>query len=126
MSNTEAEWAPENKGGQIPAGARFPRAGDIYEALEDISVCYRLVWAPPGGGGQGVLKKGEKVVVEPPTDPRPVGVNALAVDYSAVADRMLPASDRNDPKYGGYYFWFKTAELNEKFRLVHEGSAPKD
>ncbi len=122
MASPELDWAREYEREQIPAGMRFPRKGDVYEALEDMAVHYMTAWAAPvTGGGDGVLKKGERVVVDQPvTDSRPIGTYAKAVDYAALEERMVPASDRNAPKYGGFYFYFNTTELNQKFRLVHE------
>jgi hypothetical protein len=122
MASPELDWAREYEREQIPAGMRFPRKGDVYEALEDMTVLYRTAWAAPfTGGGDGLLKRGETVVVDhAPTELKPIGVYARAVDYAAVEERTVPASDRNSPGYGGFYFFFKTVELNQKFRLVHE------
>lgn len=36
---------------------------------------------------------------------------------------MVPESDRDNPKYAGFYFFFKTVNLNEKFKLVETGYA---
>ncbi len=122
VGSPELDWAREYEREQIPAGTRFPRKGDMYEALEDMTVHYMTAWAAPvTGGGDGLLKKGERVVVDQaPSDPKPIGVYAKAVDYAVLEQRMVPASDRKSPRYGGFYFSFKTVELNRKFRLVHE------
>lgn len=122
VGSPEADWAREYEREQIPIGMRFPRKGDIYEALQDMTVHYMTAWAAPVTGGRdGVLKQGERVLVDQPaTDPKPIGTYAKAVDYAALEERMVPASDRNAPRYGGFYFYFKTVELNQKFRLVHE------
>jgi hypothetical protein len=39
---------------------------------------------------------------------------------------MVTREDRNDPKYGGFYFFFKTVELNENFKLVETGYTGAD
>jgi hypothetical protein len=79
-------------------------------------------WAAPvTGGGEGVLMKGDRVVVDTePVEPQAISTYASAVDYAAVEQRIVPAADRSAPKYGGFYFSFKTVDLNRKFRLIHE------
>ena len=122
MDSPELDWARDYERDQIPADFRFPRRGDIYEALEDMPVHYKTAWtAPLTGGGYGLLKKGERVVVDhAPTDPKPIAVYAKAVDYANLEQRMVSASDRKSPTYGGFYFSFRTVELNLEFRLVHK------
>jgi hypothetical protein len=122
VGSPEVDWARDYERSQIPAGMRFPRKGDVYEALEDMSVHYTTSWAAPfTGGGEGVLRKGDRVMVDTePVDDRAISTYAVAVDYDAVEERIVPASDRSAPKYSGFYFSFKTVDLNRRFRLVHE------
>jgi hypothetical protein len=79
-------------------------------------------WAAPRtGGGEGVLRKGDRVFVySDPIDPKPIGVYASAVAYDSLEERIVPASQRGAPNYRGFCFSFKTVELNRKFKLVHE------
>jgi hypothetical protein len=123
VDSPETEWALEYERSQIPAGMRFPRKGDVYEALDDMSVQFLTSWAAPfTGSGEGQLRKGERVVVDTdPSDSRAIGTYASAVDYDVLEERMVPASDRNAPKYSGFYFSLTTVDLNLKFRLVHPG-----
>lgn len=122
VGSPEVDWARDYERNQIPAGMRFPRKGDIYEALEEMQVHYMTSWAAPfTGGGEGMLRKGDRVVVDTePVDARAISTYASAVDYDTVEERIVPASDRSAPKYSGFYFSFKTVDLNRKFRLVHE------
>ena len=122
VGRPEIDWARDYERDQIPADMCFPRKGDIYEALDDLPTHYMTAWAAPfTGSGEGLLKKGDKVVVDhDPMDPKPIGVYAKAVDYDFLEQRMVPASDRTAPRYGGFYFSFKTVDLNRKFRLVHQ------
>jgi hypothetical protein len=122
VGSPELDWARDYERSQIPAGMRFPRKGDIYEALEDMDVHYMTSWAAPvTGGGEGKLKKGDRVRVDhEPVDDRAISIYATGVDYAALEERIVPSSDRSAPKYSGFYFSFKTVDLNRKFRLVHE------
>jgi len=119
----EIAWALEYERSLIPADMRFPRKGDVYETLEDMTVDYMTSWLGPStGGGTAILKAGERVLVVQvgPDDAQPIGVYAKAVDYGQLEQRMVPASDRENPKYDGFYFFFKTLDLNRNFRLVQE------
>jgi hypothetical protein len=122
VGSPELDWAREYVRSQIPADMRFPRKGDIYEVLNDMTVHYLTAWtAPVTGGGEGLLKKGDQITVDfDPTHPKPIGVSAKAVDYAGLEERMVPVAERKAPKYGGFYFFFSTIELNQKFKLVRE------
>ncbi len=54
---------------------RFPRNGEVYEAIEDTPVRFLTHWrAPFTDGGEGVLPQGTRVrVVVFETDPEPIG-----------------------------------------------------
>jgi hypothetical protein len=120
IGQPELEWARDYERSLIPVETRFPKKGDVYEALGDMTVKFMTAWAAPcTGGGEGILKKGERVFIDSdPIEPCPIGSYALAVDYAALEERIVPASDRNAPRYGGFYFSFKTVELVQKFKLV--------
>ena len=122
MGSPEVDWALAYERSQIPMNMRFPRKGDVYEVLTDMSVDYMTSWAAPfSGGGAGILKRGDRVIVDrEPVDPKAISVSAIAVDYKEVELRMVPSSDRTSPKYIGFYFSFNTVDLNRKFLLVHE------
>lgn len=120
LANPELQWARDYARSLIPEGMRFPRAGDVYAAREDMEVEYLTAWAAPyTGGGKGWLKRGEQVVVKTtPGEERPLGAYAEAEDYATLEARMVPAAERSAGKYGGFYFWFRTEELNTRFELV--------
>jgi hypothetical protein len=107
----------------LPAGTRFPKKGDTYEATEDLQVSYLISWSAPfTGGGVGTIKKGERVIVEHDMIlPRPMTVYAKPIDY-ATEERMVPESDRANIKYAGFYLCLRTADLARNSRLVHEES----
>jgi hypothetical protein len=122
VGSPEVDWARDYERKQIPFGVRFPRKGDVYEAKTDTNVHYLTAWAVPyTGGGQGILKAGDRVVVhQDPVYPEPISVYAKALDYARVEDRMVPRDIRSDKKYSGFYLSLKTTELNNLFKLVHE------
>jgi hypothetical protein len=79
-------------------------------------------WAAPfTGGGDGSLVGGDRVVIDTePHDPRAISIYAVAVDYDTVERRIVPESERSDPRYSGFYFSLKTVDLNRRFKLVQE------
>jgi hypothetical protein len=121
IGNPELHWAREYTRSQIPTTMRFPKKGDIYEVLEDMTVTYSVAYnAPFTGSGSGLLKKGDRLIVnhEPP-DSKPIGVSLNGVNHKDLEARMVPRSIRREPRYGGIYFYFDTVELNNKFKLTH-------
>lgn len=126
VGSPEIDWAREYERSLIPPAMRFPKKGDVYEAQSDMTVHYMTSWAAPfTGGGEGLLRKGDQVLVDSElSDSYAVGTYAVAVDYEALEKRFVPAADRSEPKYGGFYFFFKTVDLNQKFKLVQEESSP--
>jgi hypothetical protein len=128
VGSPEVEWARDFERSLLPAGTRFPKKGDVYEANENLQVSYLTSWqAPFTGGGTGTLMKGERVIVDHDMFlPRPVAFYAKPIDYATVEERMVPESDRSNTKYNGLYLCLKTADLSRNFRLVHEEPTPAE
>jgi Zn-dependent protease with chaperone function len=58
VASPEVEWARDFERGFIPAGTRFPKLADVYEATRDVEVRYLTSWSAPfTGGGSGTLEK---------------------------------------------------------------------
>ena len=111
----------------IPAGTRFPKKGDVYEAARDVEVSYVTSWSAPfTGGGSGTLKKGERVIINYEPLSRSIAANANAINYTHVEKEMVPESDRTSKKYSGFYLVLKTLELSRDFKLVHEEPTPAE
>lgn len=123
VGNPELEWAREYERSLIPAGTRFPKKGDVYESKIDQAVDYMTAWSAPfTGGGEATLFKGERIWIDnDPNGERPLGTYALPIEYGKLEKRMVPPEDREQPKYGGFYFYFKTVDLNGNFTLVQTG-----
>jgi hypothetical protein len=114
----ELEWAREYERRQLKAWARFPRHGEMYESLRDITVNFLTHWSAPfTGGGSGLLPAGTRVRVEVHFTDEPVAVAGRVLD-SQVEAILVPAEDRNAPKYGGYSLSLSTEQLNRDFRLL--------
>jgi hypothetical protein len=105
----------------LPADIRYPRKGDIYEAVTDFEVTYLTAWAAPyTGDGRGSLKAGDRLCIEhEPSNPKPISVYATAVNYEDLEKRLVPPDVRKNEQYCGYYFSLKIADLHSLFKLVH-------
>jgi hypothetical protein len=123
IGNPEAEWAKEYESARIPEGTRFPIKGDLYASTCDQMVQYMTAWAAPfTGAGEALLLKGDRIWIEnEPRDAKPIGTYALPVDYKKLEARMVPQADRSSSKYGGFYFYFKTVDLEKNFTLLQTG-----
>jgi len=123
VGQPEIEWAREYEKRIIPEGTRFPKKGDVYESKTDKTVHYMTAWSAPfTGGGEATLLKGERIWIDnDPNEERPIGTYALPIEYDELEKRMVPLADRQAPKYGGFYFHFKTVDLNTNFTLVQIG-----
>lgn len=119
----ELDWAKEYERSLIPEGYRFPQKGEMYEALKDMTVDYITEWAAPySGGGEANLITGEQIWIDKEIkDPKPVGAYAIPVKYRQLEQRIVPKEERENPKYGSFYFYLTTIELNENFKLVRSG-----
>jgi hypothetical protein len=86
-------------------------------------VQYMTAWAAPyTGSGEALLLKGERIWIETqPVDIKPIGSYALPVDYKKLEARMVPQAERSSFKYGGFYFYFKTVDLEKNFTLLQTG-----
>lgn len=127
VGHPEIEWAKEYERGLLPSDIRFPQKGDVYESKRDQTVHYMTAWSAPfTGGGEATLFKGECVWVEKdPMEDQPLGTYALPVDYETLEKRMVPKEELEDPRFGGFYFHFKTVDLNTNFILVETGYSGK-
>jgi hypothetical protein len=63
VGSPEVDWARDYERSLIPSGTRFPKKGDVYEAIRDVEVSFMTSWlAPLTGGGTGTLIKGQRVI----------------------------------------------------------------
>jgi hypothetical protein len=119
----EFEWAREYEQSLIPVDVRYPKKGDIYEALEDQTVGYLTSYkAPYTGGGDGTLLKCEQIWIwTAPAGEKPLAGSALPIEYEKMEERIIPKEERENLKYTGFQFVIPTVVLNSKFKLVGTG-----
>lgn len=125
VSGEELERALENERRQLPKGLRFPKEGEIYEAVADFKVSYMTAYlAPYTLGGESTLPKGERVrISKGVVRERPIGVYCDPLRYDELHHLIVSESERANPLYDGYYFFILTVDLNNHFRLVEDHSA---
>jgi hypothetical protein len=116
----ETEWARAYERSLLRPWARFPRDGEVYEALEDTPVRFLTHWhAPFTGGGSGTLPKGTRVRVKVSDWIRePISVYADPLDSPRIERLLVSEADRKSGKYGGFSLSISTADLNRLFRLL--------
>jgi len=122
VGSPEVDWARDYERSLLPSNTRFPKEGDVYESISDMEVDYMTAWrAPFTRGGKAMIRKGERFWIDSaPNSQCPISVYAMAIRYDALEIEAIPASDRENPKYNGYYFSIKTADLISRYRLVDE------
>lgn len=115
----EMEWATQYEQGLLPPDIRFPKVGEIYEALQATDVQFEIYFAAPvTNSGNGRLFKGERVKIKyiMPQD-RPIRALADPVRHREIEKRFLSEEQRKPP-YSHFYIVCTTVELNAGFRRV--------
>jgi len=121
ISDDELEWAKNYELSLLPKAMRFPRKGDVYECLEERDIEYLTIWENDEiDGGDTQLQKGDRLLIgEAPEEQQPLGVYLEAFDYDGLEKRMIPAKERKDPTYGGFFFFIDSLDLYQNFKLIN-------
>jgi hypothetical protein len=116
----EFEWARSYEKAELRKWARFPKAGDRYEAISDTQVDYLISWrAPLTSGGSGVLPQGTVIqVADTILESDPISIYAEALEKEKIEAILVPRQDVRSSKYIGYYLAVYTADLNNHYRLL--------
>ncbi|EEF58926.1 hypothetical protein [Pedosphaera parvula] len=127
ISGEEVELAKAYQRRRMASDIRFPKAGEIYEAIGDFEVHYMTAHcAPFTGGGRSILPKGERVRVCEPSNPEPLCVYCDPLSYEALHERIVSAEERAHERYEGYYFNIDTVDLNRFFRFVESSKTDEE
>src|ERR1035437_5950793 len=107
----------------LPRGLRYPKKGEVWEAIEDFKISYMTAHhAAYKGGGDAVLPRGERVTCKSEFEPPFEGAYFRAVRYDALQDQIVPQSEQENPYYDGYYFSIDTVDLNHHFKQIGRAS----
>jgi hypothetical protein len=125
VSADEFAWARAYERAKLRSWARFPRDGEIYEALCDMPVSYITHWRGPfTGGDTGTLRAGTRVVVHVGLDePEPVHVHARPLDAARIEEELVSETDRRQPNYAGFSLTLSVEDLNKRFRRLAREAA---
>jgi hypothetical protein len=95
------------------------RKGERYQSKAPLEVIAMTAWtAPCTGGEDGVLPAGEEFVVS--NDP-PEGATAVYCDpvrYDELHAHFVPAKDRSNKRYSGYYLCIDLGLIAERCERV--------
>lgn len=119
IGRAESDWATQYEQSLLPANIRFPKVGEIYEAVQDTDVQIEIYFsAPLTNSGNGRLFKGERVKINliSPQD-KPIWAFADPIRYRTVEERFVPRAQR-EPPYSHFTVVLKTVELHAYFRQV--------
>jgi hypothetical protein len=121
----EWEWAQVYELMGLRKWARFPRDGEVYEALENLLIEYLIQWdAPVSSGDTGLITRGTQVRVSVmPEDQEPLSVYADPLEYDRVERELIPEGTRATTKYAGFYLSIRTEDLNRFFRRISGGAS---
>ena len=99
---------------------RYPREGEVYEAIEDVPVGYMTHYfnLPYTGGGNATLSMGEQVRVSYVRGDKPVGVYCNPLRYEELHQKIVGLDERSHGMYRGYCLAINTELLNKSFKLV--------
>ncbi len=126
ITDEERRLALAFEQGQLPKDIRFPRVGEVYEAIVDVPITFLTAYhAPFTGGDETVFPKGERVRVTCVNGERPIGVYCTPLRYDELHALIVSEGERARPEYRGYYLSIKSIQLNREFRLVSEATAER-
>ena len=99
---------------------RYPREGEVYEAIEDAPVGYMTHYfnLPYTGGDDATLPKGERVRVSYARGENPVGVYCDPLRYEELHEKIVGPEERGNEMYRGYYLAININVLTKSFKLV--------
>ncbi len=96
-----------------------PKKGDVFEAIQDVSINYLTHFmAPYTGGGKTILLKGERVVVNKPGKDKSSSCYCYPINAQQIENRIIPDSDKDNPAYSGFSLFIEKQQLNQYFKQI--------
>jgi hypothetical protein len=124
-------WSCAFERARLPKELVVPRAGEIWEAVRDCEVNFRIHHTEPYGpklfksvasmtapaaahillfGGKAQLGRGERIQIVAVDDPKkPLSVTFVPVRYQELEEGIVPEEMRKTPAFGGYELSVRTA-----------------
>jgi hypothetical protein len=124
-------WCVDFQRAWLPKELVVPREGEIWEAVQNCEVNFRVRHTEPyslklfkavGGmatgatahillfGGKAQLRNGERIQIVAVDDPkRPLFVTFVPVRYQELQETIVPEETRKMPAFGGYELSLRTA-----------------
>jgi hypothetical protein len=119
ITDEEGRLAVAFERSQLHKDVRFPKEGEIYEAIADVEITFLTHYSAPfTGGAKTVLPKGERVRVTCANGERPIGVHCTPLRYDELHPLIVSDQERARAEYNGYSFSIKIIQLEREFRIV--------
>ncbi|WP_431122267.1 macro domain-containing protein [Flagellimonas flava] len=97
----------------------YPKGGEVFQAKKDVKITYLTHFmAPYTGGAKANIFENERVIVSKPLNPKPKGYYCYPINAYEIEKRIIPKSDRNNPKYNGFSLSIDTKSLNTDFKQI--------
>lgn len=93
-----------------------PQKGQRYRSSKELKVTGVVTFSMPYTGSfQGMLPRGEILVVEQDPPPQATGVYLQPENYAALETRLIPQEDRTHPKYDSFAISATFESLEQDF-----------
>ncbi len=100
-----------------------PKKGQRFRSRKDLQIGGVVTFsAPYTGSFEGVLPKGEVLIVEFDPPPNATGVYLQPVNYAPLEMRLISTEDRSHPKYDSYAISLTFESLAKDFELLRSST----
>lgn len=103
----------------MPIGLFYPKGGEVFEAIQDSEISFLTHFmAAYTGGDKAILLKGERIIISKPNQNNPLSYYCYPIDSATIENRIIPFSDKDEPRYNGYSLSVDTKILNRNFKQI--------
>jgi hypothetical protein len=93
--------------------------GEKYRSTQPLDVGVLTAWAAPAtGGSRAILPAGEAFTIANEPAQGATAVYCNLDNYEALHSHLVVESERNDPKYRGYYLSIRLADIVDKCERI--------